>query len=102
MLKELGELPKNAILCIIDVVDLYPNIPHEEGLASIKKHLDSRENKKVTTDTLVQLVDIVFKNNYFQFLQKTSKQKRGTAIGTKFAPLIFHFVHGRFRKTFTI
>ena len=28
-------------------------IPHEEGLASIRKHLDNGENKKVTTDTLV-------------------------------------------------
>ena len=61
-------------------------IPHEEGLASIRKHLDNRENKEVTTDTLVELADIVLKNNYFQFLDKTFKQKRGTAIGTKFAP----------------
>ena len=85
-LKELGSLPKNAILCTIDVVGLYPNIPHKGGLASIRKHLDNRENKEVTTDTLVELVDIVLKNNYFQFLDKTFKRKRGTAIGTKFAP----------------
>ena len=32
-LKELGSLPKSAILCTIDVVGLCPNIPHEEGLA---------------------------------------------------------------------
>ena len=85
-LKELGSLPKIAIFCTIDVVDLSPNIPHKEGLASIRKHLDSRENKEVTTDTLVQLADIVLKNNYFQFLDKIFKQKRDTAIGTKFAP----------------
>ena len=42
-LKELGSLPGNAILCTIDVVGLYPNIPHEEGLASIRKHLNNRE-----------------------------------------------------------
>ena len=40
----------------------------------------------MTTDTLVELADIVLKNNYFQFLDKIFKQKRGTAIGTKFAP----------------
>ena len=77
---------KNAILCTIDVVGLYPNIPHKEGLASIRNHVDNRENKEVTTDTLVELADIVLKINYFQFLDKTFKQKRGTAIGTKFAP----------------
>ena len=54
-LKELGSLPKNAILCTIDVVGLYHNIPHKEGLASIRKHLDNRENKELTTDTLVEL-----------------------------------------------
>ena len=85
-LQELGSLPKNAILCTIDVVGLYLNISHEERLASIRKHLDNRKNKELTIDTLVQLVDIVLKNKYFQFLDKTFKQKRGTAIGTKFAP----------------
>ena len=50
-LKELGSLPKNAILCTIDIVGLYPNIPHKEGLASIRKHLDNTENKEVTTHT---------------------------------------------------
>ena len=64
--KELGSLPKNAILCTIDVVGLYPNIPHKEGLASIRNHVDNRENKEVTTDTLVELADIVLKINYFQ------------------------------------
>ena len=78
-LQELGSLPKNAILCTIDVVGLYTNIPHEEGLASIRKHLSNRENKEVINDTSVE-------NNYFQFLDKTFKQKRGTAIGTKFTP----------------
>ena len=86
-LKELGSsLPKNAILCTADVAGLYPNIPHEEGFASTRKHLNNRENKEVTTDILVELADIVLKNNYFLFLVKTFKQKRGTAIGTKFAP----------------
>ena len=74
-LKQIGSLPKNAILCTIDVVGLYPNIPHEEGLASIRKHLDNRENKEVATNTLVELADIVLKNNYFQFLDKTFKKK---------------------------
>ena len=72
-LKELGSLPKNVILCTIDVVGLYPNILHKESLAAIRKHLDNRENKEVTTGTLVELADIVLKNNYFQFLDKTFK-----------------------------
>ena len=86
MLQELGSLPKNAILCTNDVVRLYPNIPHEESLAFITKHIDNRENNEATTDTLVELADIVLKSNYLQLLNKTFKQKQGTTIGTKFAP----------------
>ena len=69
--KELGSLLKNAILYTIDVVGLYPNIPHEGGLASIRKHLNKGENNDVTTDTLVELADIVLKNNYFKILDET-------------------------------
>ena len=71
-LNELGSFRKNTILD-----GLYPNIPHEEGLASNRKHLDSIESKNVTTDTLVKLTDIVLKNKYCHFLDKTFKQKRG-------------------------
>ena len=85
-IKSLDQLPEGAILCTIDVVGPYPNIPHEEVLASLRKFLDARTEKKVTTETLLELVEIVLKNNIFQFNQKTLKQLRGTASGTKFAP----------------
>ena len=55
----------------------------------------------ITYDALVELADIVLKNNYFQFLDKTFKQKRATAIGTKFAPP-YSILIMEFRKTFTI
>ena len=34
-LKSLGKLSQGAILCTIDVVGFYPNIPHSEGLNSL-------------------------------------------------------------------
>ena len=40
----------------------------------------------MTTGTLVELAGIVLKNNYFQLLNKTFKQKWSSATGTKFAP----------------
>ena len=85
-LKNLPILPENAILCSIDVVGLYPNIFHEFGLNALKKSLDKRENQTPSTSTLMELAELVLKNNYFTHNQKTYKQKRGTAIGTKFAP----------------
>jgi len=36
-LGELQRLPEGAILCTIDVVGLYPHIPHDEGLEALKE-----------------------------------------------------------------
>ena len=77
-LRELGTLPKNSVLCTTEVAGLYTNISQEEGLDSVTKHLGNKEIKKVATDTLVDLTDIVLKNNHFQILAKTFKQKRVT------------------------
>ena len=43
-IKKLGSLPDGAILCTMDVVGLYPNIPHGEGLASLRRFLETRDN----------------------------------------------------------
>ena len=42
--------------------------------------------KTVSTSTLVELAEIVVKNNVFTFGKKFLTQIRGTAIGTTFAP----------------
>ena len=85
-LRSLPKLPDGIILCTMDVVGLYPNIPHEEGLSALRKRLETRKEKYVSTDTIIDLAEVVLKNNIFTFGKKTLKQKRGTAIGTKFAP----------------
>ena len=72
-------------MCTVDVVDLYRNVPHEEGLFALRKRLDLKQERDVTTSTLVELAEVVLKNNIFTFKEKTLKQKWGTAIGTKFA-----------------
>ena len=66
-IKSLGQLLEGDILCTIDVVSLYPNVPHKEGLASIRTLLYARMEKKVTAVTLVELSEIVLKNNIFHF-----------------------------------
>ena len=38
-----------------------------------------------STSTLLALAEVLFKSNIFTFKEKTLKQKRVTAIGTKFA-----------------
>ena len=72
-IKKIGKLPKGAILCNMDVVGLYHNIPHEEGLASFYKFLETRENKQISSDTSAELAEIVLENNIFEFDEKTFK-----------------------------
>ena len=85
-LKSLGKLPQGAILCTIDVVGIYPNIAHSESLNSLRRFFELRDNIQISSDTLIELAEIVLKNNFFEFDQKTFKQVRGTAIRTRFAP----------------
>ena len=44
--RSLTNLPGNSMLCTMDVVGLYPNIPHEEGLSALRKRLNERDNKR--------------------------------------------------------
>ena len=85
-LSKLGKIPEEALLCTVDVVGLYPSIPHGEGLEAIREALGRRGNPGVATDTLVGLASLVLENNYFEFNDRFYRQKLGTPIGAKFAP----------------
>ena len=75
-LRDLPDLPQDSILCTIDVVGLYPNIPHEVGLEALRKSLDSRVDPEVSTATLMELAELVLKNNYFTHNEEVYHQKK--------------------------
>ena len=76
----------HSLICTIDVVALHHSIPNEEGLEFLINVLEKISNKNVTTDTLIELAELVIQNNYFEFNERYLKQMQGTAIRTKFAP----------------
>ena len=51
----------------------------------MRKLLDARINPDTPTDHIVDLAELVLKNNSFEFDGKHFLQRRGTAIGTKMA-----------------
>ena len=59
--------PDGAILVTIDLVGLYPNIPHDEGLEALRRALNKRSNLAIPADHAVDLAELVPKNNYFEF-----------------------------------
>ena len=69
-LKSLGKLPQGAILYIIDVVGLYPNISHSEGLNSLRRFLELRDKKQISSDTLIELTEIVLKTTFLNSIKK--------------------------------
>ena len=79
-------LEDDQILVTWDVVGLYNNILHEEGLESLQECLDKRNNPEVPSDYLVRLMEIILKNNLFTFHDALWKQEIGCAMGTKPAP----------------
>ena len=68
------------------MVRFYPNTSNEEGLRCLKEVLDKRQNKTVSNKSLIELTELVLKDSYFKFNDRSRKQKEGTALGTKFFP----------------
>ena len=51
----------------IDVVGLHSHKPHSEGLATIRHALRGRQNQEIPTSQIVDLVELVLKNNNSEF-----------------------------------
>jgi len=85
-MNESKTLPPNAVPVSIDVRSLYQNIQHKDGIEAFTRALDKRTDKSVPTNFLVKLIDIVLKNNVFEYDEDLFIQNCGTAMGTRTAP----------------
>ena len=92
----LPPLLDDLILCTMDVVGLYPNIPHEDGLIAIRKAPNTRKDKIISTESLIELAECVLKNNIFEHDKSVFKQLRETPIGTKMASTCY--IYGLSRR----
>lgn len=70
-LRDLRQFLENASFCIVDLTGNYLNIPHENSLLSLRKHLHLRVDKQTLTDALVELSEKVLKCNNLHFPLKT-------------------------------
>ena len=81
-----GPLLPNSLLFTMDVVGLYNNIPHRDGLKACQLALDRRDACDPPTTSIVNLAKLVLELNAFQFEEKFFLQVLGTAMGTRMAP----------------
>ena len=78
------EVPQDAWLVTMDIKSLYTCIPHLDGIASCKEALSITENtnpEQPSVEILMQLLEIVLKNNTFEFNGRVYKQLQGSAMG---------------------
>ena len=76
------------LLCTLDVTSLYTNIPHLEGIQSIKEMLAIHKSPDTLPHNsyIIELLELVLTNNHFEFNGEFYHQVSGTAMGTKLAP----------------
>ncbi len=66
---------------------MYTNIPHKDGRDAIERVLNSRDpTENPSTESLLDLLDLILKCNNFDFNGKHYLQVNGTAMGTRVAP----------------
>ena len=61
-------------------------MPSDLATEACREYLDSREEKRPSTASIIELLEVVQDSNYFEFGEQLFKQKAGTAIGQKQAP----------------
>ena len=66
-LHALCPLPVESILCTINVTDLYPSIPHDDGLANLRNALLANSIPTLTINSICDTTELVLRRNVFEF-----------------------------------
>ena len=80
------------------MVSLYPSIPHDFGLCSLKDFLLDRNLPAIVVNGIHNMTELVLKKNVFEFNSECLLQTSGTAIGTKMAPAYANIVMSIFER----
>ena len=83
-LNAINEVPENTILVAIDIVSLYINVPHGDGISASKREIEEYDIY-FPSDVILELMDLVLQN-IFVIFNKMYKQNQRTTMGTEMAP----------------
>ena len=86
----------------LDITSLYTNIPHNEGIQSIKEMLAIHKpsNSLLHNSYIIELLEVVLTKNNFELNGKHYHQVSGTAMGTKLAPLYANLFMTKFEEKY--
>ena len=77
----LEKIPDNIILVSFDIVNMYPSIDNDRGIATVRNALETRAYKSPSTDCLIEGSEICLKCNNSRFGSQNLLQLNGTATG---------------------
>ena len=83
--KSFGALPADCLLVTLDVVALYPSIPHSDGLCALRTFLRDADFSPELVSGIHDLTEFILTHNFFEFNNDYYLQTKGTAIGTTMA-----------------
>ena len=92
----------NSVSCTLDVTSLYTNIPHLEGIQSIKEMLAIHKppNTLLHNSYIIELLELVLTNNHFEFNGEFYHQLSCTAMGTKLTPSYANLFMTKFKDKY--
>ncbi|XP_064461905.1 uncharacterized protein LOC135372141 [Ornithodoros turicata] len=93
--------PTSSFLVTLDVSSLYTNISHEDGIIAVETAFSRYAgHSPIDPLTLSKLVNLILKNNNFEFDSQHYLQISGTAMGTKMAPTYANIFMGTLEEKF--
>ena len=101
MIEKINQGPKlnpNVLIATMHVSALFTNIIHTEGMSCMQEALNTRQNIKVPTEFIMQLMNIILNNNIFEFHETHWKQEIGAAMGGKPIPDYANIFMAKFDK----
>ena len=74
------------MLVTMDIIGAYTNIPQEDGTSFLKEGMDERNDQTVPSELISKMMELILKQNLFEFNSAIWRQLFGTAMGVHQAP----------------
>ena len=74
-------IPDNTILVLFYIINMYRSIDNGRGIAAVRNALETREYKSLSTDCIIEGLEICLKCNNSRFGTQNLLQLNGTATG---------------------
>ena len=74
-------IPNNTILVYFDIVNMYPSIDNDKGIAAVRNAIETRASKPPLTGCIIEGLEICLKCNNSRLYSQNFLQTNGTPTG---------------------